>query len=425
MTTTIISTLSKQLPHVDHRIIGLKQKLFFFDEHSRGSCFFLPRGARVYNKLIDYLRTEYKKRNYEEVITPNIYDCRLWKQSGHWDHYKDNMIRFPLGDHEFSLKPMNCPGHCLMYKHLGSVKSNQLPIRWADFGVLHRNELSGSILGLTRMRRFQQDDAHIFCRPDQIRSEVGNCLDFASEIYSQFGFKFKLALSLRPEKYLGHSDMWDEAENALREALQGTKMPWDEQKHEGAFYGPKIDLTVKDLHARSHQCATIQLDFQLPTRFDLVYKDVKQTHRPVIIHRAILGSIERFIAMVIENSDGRWPFWISPVQAQIVPIHESLNHYALELRNQLASAGYQVDCADDSEATLNRKIREAELARYNFILIVGDKEADLRAVTVRSPSNKTRVQQFLSVEKLMAMFKHLDETRVGFADQGQLLKSWN
>lgn len=423
-TAASASKLAKILPLVDHRVIGQRQKLFFFSEHSKGSCFFLPRGARVYNKLVEYLRAEYLRRNYQEVITPNIYDCRLWERSGHWDHYKDNMIRFHMGEHEFSLKPMNCPGHCLMYQQLGSVHSDQLPLRLADFGVLHRNELSGSITGLTRMRRFQQDDAHIFCRPDQVRREVSECLDFARQVYTEFGFKFQLALSLRPKKYMGDPEMWDQAEGSLREALAESKLAWSEQKFEGAFYGPKIDLTIKDVHERTHQCATIQLDFQLPTRFELVYKDTTNDNdssatpkRPVMIHRAILGSIERFMAMIMENSDGRWPFWLSPVQALVVPIHSNLNQYALQVQSQLVKAGFGVDCDLDSALTMNKKIREAELTRYNFVLVVGNKEAQEGAVTVRSTCDKSQAHKLLTTNKLIDIFRHLDRTRASLADQ--------
>lgn len=408
-----------KLSKIDHRIIGAKQKLFFFDELSHGSCFFEPRGAHIYNKLIEYLRDEYKRRNYKEVITPNIYDCRLWETSGHWDHYEKNMIKFKLGEREFSLKPMNCPGHCLMFKHQGRITSDKLPIRWADFGVLHRNELSGSILGLTRVRRFQQDDAHIFCTPEQVEFEVRDCLDFANKVYGDFGFTFDIALSLRPQKFMGDFKLWDKAEDSLRSALENSRIKWTEQKFEGAFYGPKIDMVVKDCHGRSHQCATIQLDFQLPQRFDLVYKDImdKSFKKPVMIHRAILGSVERFIAMFAENCEGRWPFWLSPIQVQIIAVSETLNGYALKVGERLIQEGFTAECEFTPGLTLNRKIRNAVVAKYNFILVVGSKEADTDSVTIRlTVDNKTH-QIFVPVDRLVELFRGFTERKVRHADK--------
>lgn len=399
----------KKLNTTDHRLIGAKQKLFFFHELSQGSCFWEPRGAYIYNKLVDYLRDHYKRRHYEEIITPNIYDCRLWETSGHWDHYANNMIKFKISERDFSLKPMNCPGHCVMFKNQGKLTSDKLPIRWADFGVLHRNELSGSLIGLTRVRRFQQDDAHIFCTPDQVEAEVAGCLDFANEVYGDFGFSFDVALSLRPEKYLGEPELWDKAENSLRAALDKAKLNWIEQKNEGAFYGPKIDMIVKDAHERSQQCATIQLDFQLPQRFDLVFKDIKtnETLRPVMIHRAILGSLERFIAMIAENHGGRWPFWLSPLQAIIIPVHEKFNDYARQLTDRLKELNFMVDCEVEFEQTLNAKIREAELTRYNYILVVGNKELENNSVTVRVYHEGKPRQLMMKVDDLIESFRRL------------------
>lgn len=381
----------QNVPDTDHRVIGARQNLYFFDgENSHGSCFYGPRGARIYNKLVEYLRDEYKRRGYYEVITPNMYHCRLWENSGHWEHYKENMIRFQLAESEYSLKPMNCPGHCLMFKYQDTKRSHELPVRWADFGVLHRNELSGVISGLTRARKFQQDDAHIFCTPEQVEDEVLDCLSFANDVYGNFGFSFDLELSLRPEKYLGSSELWDEAEQSLRVALQKSSIPWVERKFEGAFYGPKIDMIVKDNRQRSHQCATIQLDFQLPSRFELEYHDNESNElkRPVIIHRAILGSVERFIAMLAENHLGRWPFWLSPLQAQVVPVHENFNEYAEHVSQEFRKLGFWVDC-DLQDARFNAKIRDASLMPYNVVLIVGENEQNERNVTCRIVSNPT------------------------------------
>lgn len=410
----VANDLLNKLSSFDHRAIGIKQKLFFFDERSKGSCFFKPRGAHIYNKLVDYLRQELKKRHYEEVLTPNIYSCDLWKQSGHWDHYKDNMIRFHMGEREHSLKPMNCPGHCVMYQELGTVRRSQLPIRWADFGVLHRNELSGSLMGLTRVRRFQQDDAHIFCAPDQVGQEVRDCLDFARQVYLDFGFqKFKLFLSLRPETFMGELEAWNRAEDSLRKALDASKLPWTEREAEGAFYGPKIDLAVEDTQQRSHQCATIQLDFQLPNRFDLTFKDDTGRHRPVMIHRAIFGSIERFIAMLAENSQGTWPFWLSPIQVQVIPVHENLNEYAESVEKRLKLAGFTAEVATEPGMSLNKKIREAEMAKFNFVLVVGNKESQSDSVTVRMKDGSKNLRQIIMrLDHVIELFKAFEEKRV-------------
>lgn len=380
-----IPSLLTTIGAADHRVIGLRQKLFFFHELSQGSCFFQPRGTRIYNKLTDYLRQQYFRRGYQEVITPNIYNCELWKTSGHWDHYQKEMMRFNLGDREFSLKPMNCPGHCLMYKNEGNLSDDKLPIRWADFGVLHRNELSGTLRGLTRVRRFQQDDAHIFCTPDQVESEVKQCLDFASQVYELFNFSIKVKLSLRPESYMGTLEMWNKAEDSLRQALKNSQVDWEEQESEGAFYGPKIDLEVQDCQGRSQQCATIQLDFQLPQKFDLSYRNraTMSTERPVIIHRAILGSIERFIAMVAENTAGRWPFFLSPLQAQVIPIHANHNEYSQKVCHQLRDSGFWADCDITEGLTLNAKVRNAILYPYNLVLVVGEREAANNTVNCR------------------------------------------
>lgn len=254
----------------DHRKIGLEQELFFFNEVSPGSCFFQPRGAHIYNTLVDFMKSEYKKRGFQEVISPNVYKNKLWQTSGHWDHYAEHMFSFEVEKEICALKPMNCPGHCMIFDHRPR-SWRELPLRMADFGVLHRNELSGALTGLTRVRRFQQDDAHIFCTPEQIKSEIVGCLDFLRHVYKVFGFTFKLCLSTRPEKYMGDLEDWNKAEQALTESLDNFGEPWTLNPADGAFYGPKIDITVWDALKRSHQCATIQLDFQLPNKFQLSY----------------------------------------------------------------------------------------------------------------------------------------------------------
>lgn len=265
----------------------------------------------------------------------------------------------------------------------------ELPLRMADFGVLHRNELSGALTGLTRVRRFQQDDAHIFCTPEQIKSEMKSCLDFLRHVYTIFGFTFNLVLSTRPEKYLGDLSQWNAAEKALAESLDEFGMPWKENPGDGAFYGPKIDITIMDALKRAHQCATIQLDFQLPIRFNLNYiADDGEKKRPVIIHRAILGSVERMIAILTENYAGKWPFWLSPRQVMVVPVGPQFDEYAKLVSDKLHAAGFMVEADTDDGDTMNKKIRNAQLAQYNFILVVGEKERSSGTVNVRTRDNK-------------------------------------
>lgn len=406
--------LASQVSKYDHRLIGANQRLFFFDPSSQGSCFFLPRGARIFNKLIDFMRNEYKHRNYEEVITPTIYDSKLYEKSGHWKYYESNMIKLKLGDRDYSLKPMNCPAHCLMYfKEQLRFNKHDLPIRLADFGTLHRNELSGAITGLMRLRRFHQDDAHIFCRQDQIESEVNDCLKFASFVYEKFGLPFSVKLSLRPEEYLGTSETWDIAEEGLRNALKESRLDFVEQALEGAFYGPKIDIVVKDTMQREHQCATIQLDLQLSQRFDLAYRDkqAKSIDQPVIIHRAILGSVERFMAILAENWLGRWPFWLSPFQAMIVPIHTEFNTYAQRVQDKLKEAQFWAD-ADLSDKKIGAKIREALQMPYNMVFIVGDREAKSDSVTSRYQDRMANIK----LDELIPLMHKFDHDKVHRAD---------
>ncbi|KAI9140939.1 hypothetical protein BKA69DRAFT_1077338 [Paraphysoderma sedebokerense] len=372
----------------DHRKIGKEQELFFFHELSPGSCFFLPHGTRIYNELVNLQKSEYRKRGFEEVVTPNVYNVKLWETSGHWQKYRENMFCFEVEKEQFALKPMNCPGHCVMFGH--RVRSyTELPIRFADFGVLHRNEYSGALTGLTRVRRFQQDDAHIFCTLDQIESEMTSCLDFLQHIYGIFGFTFSLRLSTRPENFLGKVETWDEAEKRLEKSLNKFGYPWELNPGDGAFYGPKIDITIKDALRRPHQCATIQLDFQLPERFNLSYRTAesgdheKEWKRPVIIHRAILGSVERMIAILTENFAGKWPFWLSPRQAIVVPVSHTFDGYAKKVQETLHQAGFYAE-ADLSDVTLNKKIRNAEIAHWNFILVVGGEEENSESVNVRN-----------------------------------------
>jgi threonyl-tRNA synthetase len=533
----------------DHRLLGGHQELFFFHELSPGSCFFMPHGARIFNRLTEHIRSEYRVRGFHEVVTPNMFNLDLWRISGHADHYLENMFTFQVEGADFGLKPMNCPGHCLMFDH--RVRSyRELPLRLADFGVLHRNEFSGALTGLTRVRRFQQDDAHIFCRPDQIREEVTAALEFMNSVYGVFGFTFELDLSTRPKKALGSLEVWRRAEAMMQEALEVFGRPWKLNPGDGAFYGPKIDIKVFDALGRRHQCATIQLDFQLPIRFNLRYKarnvaeeaeaeaaaaaaesaaaegggggggggggaeavavvspppapgaaggekkaekvdkeaakaaakaaakerglaykaaaaaavaaggggggggeaaqeekeepaaavapaaaaaappagsaSISQVaamverarsgvdelpvgfERPVIIHRAILGSVERFTAVLIEHTGGKWPFWLSPRQVCIVPVALKYLDYAREVERALHGGSFFVDI-DATHHTLNKKIRDAQLEQYNFILVVGAEEAGAGTVNIRTRANE-RLGTMPLADFLALCNKHMRE----------------
>uniref|UniRef100_M4C172 threonine--tRNA ligase n=2 Tax=Hyaloperonospora arabidopsidis (strain Emoy2) TaxID=559515 RepID=M4C172_HYAAE len=302
---------------------------------------------------------------------------------GH-DHAKDKYD-------QFGLKPMNCPGHCLIFREARKYSYRDLPVRLADFSALHRNEASGALSGLTRVRRFHQDDAHIFCTASQVQSEISHALDFVKHVYGIFGFEFNLRLSTRPEKYMGELELWDDAEDQLRLALDDFGQPWSVNEGDGAFYGPKIDIVVTDALKRQHQCGTIQLDFQLPIKFELEYNGADgEPHTPIIIHRAVLGSIERMMAILIEHTGGKWPLWLSPRQVAVLPIAKAHREYANEVASRLQKAtprGLFVEVQDDSK-TLNKRVREAQVAGFNYILVVGDKEQAAKEVNIRTRDNQ-------------------------------------
>jgi threonyl-tRNA synthetase len=340
-------------------------------------------------------------RGFSEVMTPNVFDVKLWKKSGHYANYKENMFLFEAENVEFGVKPMNCPGHAIMFKNT-TRSYRDLPIRYADFGVLHRNELSGALTGLTRVRRFCQDDAHIFCRQDQIEDEISGALDFLKRCYDIFGFTYSLKLSTRPPaKFLGAIETWNQAELALANSLNKFGQPWEIEAGDGAFYGPKIDIQLRDALGRPHQCATIQLDFQLPLRFGLQYKNSEQKlEQPVMIHRAILGSVERMMAVLCEHTAGKWPLWLSPRQIQVIPVDLKFNDYAVSVHTTLHNAGYYCDI-DSSRDSLKKKIRNSAKL-YNVILVVGPKEVEDGTVTARwrhDPDNQvvSSVSDFMAV----------------------------
>ena len=453
----------------DHRKIGLQQDLFFFNPQlAAGHAFWEDAGLRVASRISEFVRREYKIRGFIEVKHPLMFQKDLFRMSGHYYHYMDDMFKFDVEGDAWYLKPMNCPGHCLAFAHKPRTHRD-LPIRMASFDVLHRNELSGALTGLTRVRNFQQDDAHIFCRFDQLKSEVLGALDFVKYAYNDIldlGLSFKL--STRPKKALGDREMWDKAEIALKEALEEIKADWEFNIGDGAFYGPKIDILVRDCMGRQHQCATIQCDFQLPLRFNLQYKakesevdaladkvadasvddkkgkkDKKQNgtegeeaeagaatdknekkdkdydpyapgnfvpkpcktgyERPVIVHRAVMGSLERMMAVLTEHFGGKWPFWMSPRQCMVVPVAGAFDEYAQWVQQQISQFGFHAD-ADLSSKTLNKKVREAQVAQYNYICVVGEKEQDVMGVMLRK-RDAEKPLGMKSVSELIDMFK--------------------
>ncbi len=366
----------------DHRKLGRELDLFLLSDIAPGMPFWLPNGTHIWNELTRLWRTSNVDRGYTEVRTPILYDVDLWKQSGHWEVYRDNMYFTDVEDKPMGLKPMNCPAHIQIYK--GDLHSyRDLPIRYAEQGLVHRHEPSGTLHGLLRVRSITQDDAHVFCTEDQIEEEVAHCLDFGFYIYDQFGFEPRLELSTRPEKQVGSEEMWDKAEAALKAALEHRGMDYDLNEGDGAFYGPKIDLHMTDAIGRSWQLGTVQLDYYMPERFELAYTGADNAeHRPVMIHRALMGSFERFIGILIEHYGGEFPLWLAPVQAAVLAIADRHLDYARQVAAELKTAGLRVEVDDRSES-VGRKIRDAELRKVPYMLVVGDEEQKLGKVGVR------------------------------------------
>ncbi|MCH7907818.1 MAG: threonine--tRNA ligase, partial [Chloroflexi bacterium] len=370
----------------DHRRLGRELDLFFFDPISPASPFFLPNGTIVLNELIGYVKELYGKYGYQEVMTPQIFNTELWKRSGHYDNYLDNMYMINVDEREYGVKPMNCPAAAILY--LANLHSyRELPIRYADFGRLHRYERSGVTHGLMRVRSMTQDDAHIFCTSDQIGQEVNSFIEMLEEAYAVFGFsEMRLALSLRPEKRVGSDEMWDRAEAALEEVLETGGQDYTKESGEGAFYGPKIDFFVPDALGREWQLGTVQVDFSLPERFDLEYAaEDGSRQRPVVIHRAMLGTIERFMGVLIEHLAGAFPVWLSPVQAKIIPIADRHIEYGESVKQQLAAAGVRAE-VDSGSDRMNAKIRAAQQRKIPYMLVVGDREQETGQVAVRARS---------------------------------------
>ena len=368
----------------DHRKLGKELGIFAIMEEGPGFPFFLPKGMVLKNTLIEYWREIHQRENYLEISTPMMLSQELWQQSGHWDHYKDNMYTTMIDDGMFCVKPMNCPGGMLVYR-LEPHSYKELPIKMGELGLVHRHERSGTLLGLMRVRCFTQDDAHIFMTPDQIIDELKGVVRLVNEVYSQFGFKYHVELSTRPENSMGSDEDWNNATNALTEALKESNLVYKVNEGDGAFYGPKIDFHLEDSLGRTWQCGTIQLDFQMPQRFDLTYVGADgEKHRPVMIHRVIFGSIERFIGILIEHYAGKFPTWLSPVQVKVLSVSEKSHDYAETVNKQLKAAGIRCEL-DNREEKIGYKIREAQMQKTPYMLILGEKEAESgNTISIRS-----------------------------------------
>ncbi len=367
----------------DHRKLGKELGLFMMREEGPGFPFFLPKGMELKNQLLDYWREIHKKAGYVEISTPIMLSRHLWETSGHWDHYKDNMYTTVIDDEDFAIKPMNCPGGILVYE--SEPRSyRDLPLRMGELGLVHRHEKSGQLHGLMRVRCFTQDDAHIFMMPEQIRDEIKGVVKLINEVYSLFGFKYHVELSTRPEDSMGSDEDWEMATEALRGALDDLGLPYVVNEGDGAFYGPKIDFHLEDSIGRTWQCGTIQLDFQLPLRFNLEYTGADgEKHRPIMIHRVIFGSIERFIGILIEHFAGAFPTWLAPVQVKVLPISDKYMDYAQKVLDELNNSGIRAEI-DTRAEKIGYKIREAQMKKIPYMLVVGAKEEEDGLVSVRS-----------------------------------------
>ncbi|MFE4713507.1 MULTISPECIES: threonine--tRNA ligase [unclassified Paenibacillus] len=395
----------------DHRKLGKELELFMFSEEAPGMPFFLPKGMIIRTELEDFSRELLRQGGYDEVRTPFMMNVRMWEQSGHWDHYKDNMYFTDVDDTKFALKPMNCPGHMLMFKN-SRHSYRELPMRLAEFGQVHRHEFSGALNGMMRVRSFCQDDAHLFVLPSQIEEEIAGVIELIDHIYQVFGFQYSIELSTRPEDYMGSEELWDAAEQSLQNVLEKRGIQYRINPGDGAFYGPKIDFHILDALKRSWQCGTIQLDFQMPEKFDLNYiGEDNGKHRPVVIHRAVYGSIDRFIGILIEHFSGAFPVWISPVQVQILPVSDRYSEYASQVRKVLEAAGIRTEVDYRSEK-LGYKIREAQMAKVPYMIVLGESEQAGQSISLRKRGQAetvtTDLQSFLAVIKQEIALKSLE-----------------
>lgn len=392
----------------DHRKLGKELGIFTLMEEGAGFPFFLPKGMVLKNLLLNYWRGLHIREGYQEISTPIMLDKRLWETSGHWEHYRENMYTTVVDDTEYAVKPMSCPGGMLVYK-MEPHSYRDLPLRLAELGLVHRNEKSGQLHGLMRVRAFTQDDAHIFMTQEQIIEEIQNVVRLIDEVYAKFGFAYHVELSTRPENSMGSDEDWELATKALKDAMGSLKIPYSVNEGDGAFYGPKLDFHLKDSIGRTWQCGTIQLDFQLPQRFEAEYTGADgEKHRPIMIHRVILGSIERFIGILIEHYAGKFPVWISPVQVKLLPVSEKYISYANEASEALKAAGIRVEM-DSRNEKLGYKIREARLDKVPYMVIVGEKEQENHTVSVRGRDETCGNQDMgeMSLEELIKIIRDM------------------
>lgn len=386
----------------DHRKLGKELDLFSMHEEGPGFPFFHPNGMILRNTLLDWWRGVLNENGYGEILTPIILNEALWHRSGHWDHYKDNMYFTKIDDGDYAVKPMNCPGSILVYNS-NNHSYRDLPIRLAEYGVVHRHELSGALHGLFRVRTFTQDDAHVYCLFSQVKDEVFKMIDLADYLYSTFGFKYSIELSTRPDDYMGDLEAWNLAEKNLKEALEEKNLPYTINEGDGAFYGPKIDFHLEDAIGRTWQCGTIQLDFQLPENFDLTYVDENgERQRPVMLHRALLGSVERFMGILIEHFAGKFPLWLSPVQVEVIPVSDKFKDYAQKIADKLHEEGLRVHL-DGRTEKVGYKIREAQVKKINYMLVIGEKEETSGKLSVRKRSGEE--VQDVDVDEFIASLK--------------------
>lgn len=375
-------SIQSEVDKRNHRKLGQELELFVSMEEAPGMPFYLPKGMLLRNELEDFWKKEHRKAGYQEIRTPIMMKQELWEKSGHWDHYHENMYFSEVDDQKYAIKPMSCPGAVLIYKSKRR-SYRELPLRYGELGLVHRHELSGSLSGLLRVRSFTQDDAHLFVREDQIRSELHKVLDLIDLFYSKFGFDYKVELSTRPEDFMGSVELWDKAEGDLEVVLKERGVDYHINKGDGAFYGPKIDFHIMDVLGRSWQCGTVQLDFQMPEKFECEYiGEDNAAVRPIMIHRAIYGSIERFMAIIIEHFGGDFPLWLAPYQVRILPISEAHIQYAQGVKSQLEREGFRVE-VDDRAEKVGLKIREAEIQKVPYMMVIGDKEIKSEAISLR------------------------------------------
>ncbi|WP_404357395.1 threonine--tRNA ligase [Cytobacillus firmus] len=386
---------------INHRKLGQELELFTSMEEAPGMPFFLPKGMVMRNELESYWRKKHQRAGYQEIKTPIMMKQELWEQSGHWDHYHENMYFSNVDEQNYAIKPMNCPGAILIFNSKRR-SYRELPIRYAELGLVHRHELSGSLNGLLRVRSFTQDDAHLFVRADQIEAEIDKILVLIDEFYSHFGFDYKVELSTRPEEYMGSQEMWERAEGALESVLKNKEVNYQINPGDGAFYGPKIDFHILDSLGRSWQCGTVQLDFQMPQKFNCSYVgEDNKLHLPIMVHRAIFGSVERFMAILIEHFAGDFPLWLSPVQAKIIPISDAHAEYADYVKSQLESAGIRAE-VDFRTEKMGLKIREAEKQKVSYMLVIGDKEMEQQSLALRK--RKEGNIGVMSIEEVIERF---------------------